>query len=281
LISKIAMEFQRVSFQKDVFEEKTPLLRASLSTASLQAFSESNERRKSRWSIDYGTPKTTYWGGTDYGTPMTTHHHFDRKGPALPRVRSRSLGAEVEANLDDKGIFLPALDRGRLNISDGGTKDELPSTSDTSEPVGRRDDDWEKDTNPAWISIMYGIINATIILPVLMSFGSIIYRDQAFAPYMPVLVKMTVVSGVVHQLCFSMFSSLPFAVGQVQDAGLIFLSQMASRMVDHCKSRGYDDETMLATVTVGLSLSTAVLGCCLVILGQLQLAQYVQLLPTW
>jgi SulP family sulfate permease len=92
---------------------------------------------------------------------------------------------------------------------------------------------------------------------------------------------MTVVSGVVHQLCFSMFSSLPFAVGQVQDAGLIFLSQMASRMVDHCRSRGYDDETMLATVTVGLSLSTAFLGCCLVILGQLQLAQYVQLLPTW
>jgi hypothetical protein len=34
-------------------------------------------------------------------------------------------------------------------------------------------------------------------------------------------------------------------------------------------------------VTVGLSLSTAILGCCLVILGQLQLAQYVQLLPTW
>jgi MFS superfamily sulfate permease-like transporter len=189
----------------------------------------------------------------------------------------------VEANLDDKGIFLPALDQGRLNIPDasGGTKDELPSTSDTSEPVGRRGDDWEKDNNPAWISIMYGMINATIILPVLMSFGSIIYRDQAFAPYMPVLVKMTVVSGVVHQLCFSMFSSLPFAVGQVQDAGLIFLSQMASRMVDHCKSRGYDDETMLATVTVGLSLSTAVLGICLVILGQLQLAQYVQLLPTW
>ena len=275
------MEDQRVSFQTEVIEEKTPLLRASLSTASLQAFSESNELRKSRWSTDYGTPKTTFWSGTEYGTPMTTHHHFDRKGPALPRSRSRSLGAEVEANLDDKGIFLPALDRGRLNISDGGATDELPSTSDTTLPTGRRRDDWEEDTNPAWISIMYGCINATIILPVLMSFGSIIYRDHAFAPYMPVLVKMTVVSGVVHQLCFSMFSSLPFAVGQVQDAGLIFLSQMASRMVDHCRSRGYDDETMLATVTVGLSLSTAFLGCCLVILGKLQLAQYVQLLPTW
>jgi hypothetical protein len=111
-----AMEDQHVSFQTEVIEEKTPLLRASLSTASLQDFSESNELRKSRWSTDYGTPKTTYWSGTDYGTPMTTHHHFDRKGPAISRSRSRSLGAEVEANLDDSGIFLPALDKGRLNI---------------------------------------------------------------------------------------------------------------------------------------------------------------------
>lgn len=271
------MEDQRVSFQPVAFGERTPLLRASLSTASLQSFSESNKRRKARWNTDYGTPKTT----TEYSIPMTTHHHFDRRGPTLiPRVRSRSLGAEVEANLNDEGIFLPALNQGRLNIPDREAKDEPPSTLETTLPVGTIVKGYE-DKNPAWISIMYGLINATIILPVLMSFGSIIYRDQAFAPYIPVLVKMTLVSGVVHQLCFSMFSSLPFAVGQVQDAGLIFLSQMASRMVDHCRSRGYDDETMLATVTVGLSLSTAFLGCCLVILGQLQLAQYVQLLPTW
>jgi hypothetical protein len=270
---------QRVAFQTDAVGEKTPLFRASLSTASLQDFSESQELRKSRWNTDYGTPKTTYWS-TDYGAPMTTHHHFERKVPTLPRVRSRSLGAEVEATLDDKGLLLPALELGRVDISAGGTKDEPPSTLGTTQPVSRRADG-EEDENPAWISIMYGMINATIILPVLMSFGSIIYRDQAFSPYMPVLVKMTVVSGVAHQLCFSAFSSLPFAVGQVQDAGLIFLSQMASRMVDHCKSRGYDDETMLATVTVGLSLSTALLGFCLVLLGQLRLAQYVQLLPTW
>ena len=138
---------------------------------------------------------------------------------------------------------------------------------------------------PACITVLYGMINAIIVLPVLMSFGSIIYRDDAFAPYIPVLIKLTLVSGIVHQLCFSTFSSLPFAVGQVQDAGLIFLSSMASDMVQSCRLQHHDepdsDAIMLATVTVGLALATALLGCGLVMIGYLNLGQYVQLLPTW
>lgn len=70
-------------------------------------------------------------------------------------------------------------------------------------------------------------------------------------------------------------------VSIVQDAGLIFLSGMASTMVRYCRSESHDDETMIATVTVGLSLATAVLGLGLVGIGYLKLAQYVQLLPTW
>ena len=137
-----------------------------------------------------------------------------------------------------------------------------------------------EEGTPISISVLYGLINATIVLPVLMSFGSIIYRDVAFQPYLNVLIKMTVVSGVVHQLCFSTLSSLPFAVGQVQDAGLIFLSSMAATLVETCRARGADDETLLATATVGLSLSTALLGLALVLIGRLKLAQWVQILPT-
>ena len=48
----------------------------------------------------------------------------------------------------------------------------------------------------------------------------------------------------------------------------------------HCKSNSYDDETMLATVTVGLSLATAALGVGLIVIGKLGLASYVQMLPT-
>ena len=134
--------------------------------------------------------------------------------------------------------------------------------------------------NPPSISITYGLINSAIVLPVLISFGSIIYHDDFFRPYIPLLVKLCVVSGTVHQICFSTFSSLPFAVGQVQDAGLIFLSKIASDLVRRCKEEGRDDEEILATVTVGLGLCTTLLGLGLSIIGYFKLASTVQLLPT-
>ena len=115
---------------------------------------------------------------------------------------------------------------------------------------------------------MFGLINTTIVAPVLTSFTTIIHREQEFAPYMRVLIKLTTISGVVHQLCFSTFSSLPFAVGQVQDAGLIFLSSMATFIVHYCNDRGHSDEVILAITTVCLSLLTVVLGFGLVLIGQ-------------
>jgi len=141
-------------------------------------------------------------------------------------------------------------------------------------------EEFDKFQTPPLVSIMYGIVNAVIVLPVLMSFGNIIFHDEFFHPYLPVLIKLTVISGIIHQLCFSTFSTLPFAVGSVQDAGLIFLSTISSDIVRFCKERGYDDEVILATTLVGLSLFTTVLGAGLIIIGRLRLAQYVQRLPT-
>jgi hypothetical protein len=56
---------------------------------------------------------------------------------------------------------------------------------------------------------------------------------------------------------------------------------MASTLVRYCHEQSHDDAKMMATVTVGLSLATAILGLGLVGVGRLQLAQRVQLLPTW
>jgi SulP family sulfate permease len=148
---------------------------------------------------------------------------------------------------------------------------------------------------PYAISALYGLINVTIILPVLISFGTIIYKDRAFEEYLPVLIKLTILSGAVHQISFTVFSSLPFAIGQVQDAGLLFLSAMAGTIVTYCQSKynnisDYDysnnqqsalvDERILATATILLPLCTASLGVGLILIGQANLASYVQLLPT-
>jgi len=216
------------------------------------------------------------WG---HLSPMVTHHMLkipnaeDSRSPSdgcMHRNRSRSLGNEYDyPRIVDAGSLLRPIQSQNSIV-----------TKDSQEALSKRGEQIEKGAqNPLWISFLYGLINAAIVLPVLMSFGSIIYRDEAFGPYMPVLIKLTVISGMMHQICFSALSSLPFAVGQVQDAGLIFLSGMAANIVQYCKSHGHNDEALLATVTIGLSISTALLGIGLAILGKLQLAQYVQMLP--
>ena len=82
---------------------------------------------------------------------------------------------------------------------------------------------------------MYGVINAVVVAPVMIGFAAIIFRHPAFhadPEVYPAMVKLVLFSSMVHQASFSAFSSLPFSIGQVQDAGLIFLSKMAGDLAD-------------------------------------------------
>ena len=124
-------------------------------------------------------------------------------------------------------------------------------------------------------SVLFGSINAIMCIPVMISFTSIIFRDDAFREVLPSLVKIVLFSCMVHQIAFSIFSGLTFAVGQVQDAGLIFLSSMASSVVSGCTS----PESIVPTTLVVLSTYTALLGVMLILLGKLKLASVVQYLP--
>jgi SulP family sulfate permease len=201
-------------------------------------------------------------------SPMTRHVFGEPKSPVkMRRSRSRSFNDYIDSRTNEPNI----------PIGLSSLEDVIPPRRGSKPPVKSSPED---QGNPVWVCVMYGLINATIVLPVIMSFGNIIYQDIAFAPYAPVLIKLTMVSGVVHQICFSSLSTFKFAVGSVQDAGLIFLSSMAKDMVVYCRSHGHDDETMLATVTVGLSVATACLGVALILIGRLRLAGYVQMLPT-
>jgi MFS superfamily sulfate permease-like transporter len=239
---------------------------ASRGKRSFEVGIRTTKKKDARWNCD---------------SPMTKHVIR-----TLRRSRSRSFNDYIDRKdgniarrdeYEQNNIYLPMKLNNKLippkKSSDLSSKESQSSLTSKSS-------DSPQDGNPAWVSIMYGLINATIVLPVIMSFGNIIYSNEAFAPYSPVLIKLTLISGVVHQLCFSLLSSLPFVVGSVQDAGLIFLASMASDMLLYCRTAGYDDETMLATVTVGLGVATATLGIALIIIGRLRLAGYVQMLPT-
>ncbi|KAI7835444.1 hypothetical protein COHA_010661, partial [Chlorella ohadii] len=128
-------------------------------------------------------------------------------------------------------------------------------------------------------AVVTGCVNSVVTLPVMLSFAAIIFRDPFFRPMLGSLVKLVFLSSALHQAAFAALSSMPFAVGQVQDVGLIFLSAMASAVVQQCGEAGWGEADTLATVLATLTLATAVVGVLIVGTGALRLAGLVQYVP--
>lgn len=108
-------------------------------------------------------------------------------------------------------------------------------------------------------------------------YAQIVFSHELFQPYMPMLAKLFILSSVVHQATFSLVSSLPYAVGQIQDAGLIFLSKIATGVVFLLHDK--PAEVVVSTTLVTLGLCTALLGITLMGLGHYKLARLVSYLP--
>ena len=191
-----------------------------------------------------------------------------------------TLKESQSCNIADLGIIKPSPKQQPYNNRAGGGMHNNNDNVDKTLLQELKEEFASQTTHPL-VSLLYGLVNTSVVLPVIMSFASIIYHDDFFRPYLSILMKLTVVSGAIHQITFSSTSSLPFAVGQVQDAGLIFLSAMARDIVLRCQALGVtDDASILATTTIGLSLFTAILGAALIGIGKFKLASYCQLLPS-
>lgn len=126
---------------------------------------------------------------------------------------------------------------------------------------------------------IYGMINFIVCVPTLISYAAIVFRVPAFGPDMPTLTKLFFLSSAVHQLIFTCLSTLPFAVGQVQDVGLIFLSQIVTHCYRLALSDGHSYPEVLATVLIACAGSTVITGALVWLVGYLRLSGYVQLLP--
>lgn len=127
-------------------------------------------------------------------------------------------------------------------------------------------------------SVIYGIIVAVVMCPCMIGYCAVVFSNPEFQPYMPQLVKLVFISCVAHQSSMLIFSPLPFAIGQMQDAGLIFLSAMATSILQRLGDQ-VPIEERIATVVIHLSLSTALVGVALIVTGKLKLANVVHYLP--
>jgi len=226
---------------------------------------------------------------------QNNNRQIDHNGDVGYGSTTPHLYSEPLKTCDDDEPYKPLKESKSCNIADLGIEPsrQQQSYDRAGENIMHNDNNLDKtllqelkeefasQTTHPLVSLLYGLVNTSIVLPVIMSFGSIIYHDDFFRPYLSILMKLTVVSAAIHQITFSTLSSLPFAVGQVQDAGLIFLSAMARDIVLRCQALGvHDDASILATTTIGLSLFTAFLGAALIGIGKFKLASYCQLLPS-
>jgi len=195
-------------------------------------------------------------------------------------VRHQSASAEMARLLHtppsslSTSPFLHHLDSAKLGKRRAGQRGQVAAL------VNRRD-----ELRRFVRAMAFGLINGAVMIPTMVGFASIIYKDPYYTDsehnFLPQAIKLVFLSSSIHQVCFVIFSTLPFAVGQVQDAGLIFLSQMAASIVAAMTSGPEEVEphAVMATTVVVLSLCTLVLGLLLMAAGKLKLARLIQYLP--
>lgn len=109
-------------------------------------------------------------------------------------------------------------------------------------------------------AVVFGVINTLVGLPALVAFASIVFQSPVYSPYVSKMAKMFFFSSAIHQLSFTLLSSLPFAVGQVQDVGLIFLSAMATSIASITEEKGLGVEVALGTTLITFAFATLLTG---------------------
>lgn len=127
--------------------------------------------------------------------------------------------------------------------------------------------------------LIYATVNVIISAPCLYGYAAVIFNNPVFESHMNALSKLVIFSSFVHQLGFTLFSTLDFAIGTVQDAGLIFLSAMANIIANQMVEDGHSEEEIVSTTLVLLAMGTAILGSVLIVMGKFGLADAVSYLP--
>ena len=170
-------------------------------------------------------------------------------------------------NLAQEDLTAPLLSSRQMVVGDPGeaevraTRVEPPQSTQTLKAV------------------IFGLINATAGIPALIAYAAIVFRDPIYSPYIDLICKLFFLSSALHQTVFCLFSALPFAMGQVQDVGIIFLSAMGSSIATLTLEAGRDADTALGTSLLTMTISTFLVGLGTLFVARKSLAQFVQYIP--
>eukprot|EP00523_Entomoneis_sp_CCMP467_P017901 CAMPEP_0168807570 /NCGR_PEP_ID=MMETSP0726-20121227/2123_1 /TAXON_ID=265536 /ORGANISM="Amphiprora sp., Strain CCMP467" /LENGTH=873 /DNA_ID=CAMNT_0008859497 /DNA_START=97 /DNA_END=2715 /DNA_ORIENTATION=- len=198
------------------------------------------------------------------GVPTTAATTYSSTLPFLTWSQSHQSSSSPRSKTSSPFLKSPVLQRSTATTAPGADQDN----NNNSKGVGN-----------FVVYIIYALVNVIIAVPGLYGYAAVIFNHPIFQPHMNALAKLVIFSSLVHQLGFLCFSSLDFAIGTVQDAGLIFLSSMSNEIANRMLEDGHSDKAIVSTTLVLLSSGTALLGLCLFVLGKLNLANAVAYLP--
>lgn len=167
--------------------------------------------------------------------------------------------AEVEGGCDGGGFLFPPR---------AGAGSPAPSVSAPPSPSSR-----------LAVGVTYGVIQSIVALPTMVSFAAIVWRRGPYAPHLAALAKLAFLSSGLHQSVFTALSSLPYAVGQVQDVGLLLLSAMTADIAERAAAAKAPAAAAVATALVTLAAATAFTGIALLAMARAKAAGYVQNVP--
>lgn len=188
----------------------------------------------------------------------------------LSDPESLTYGAVSSKRLKHEETRSPGEKRS-VKISSGSKKDE--------HSVDSRKLASKKGAEHYVYCVVYAIVNVIIGAPALYGYAAVIFNNPVFDSHMNALSKLVIFSSLMHQLGFTLFSSLDYAIGMVQDAGLIFLSHMANTIADRMINDGHSEQEILSTTLVLLCFGTAALGVVLIMMGTFKVADAVAYLP--
>ena len=118
-------------------------------------------------------------------------------------------------------------------------------------------------THVLMLSVAYGSVQAALSLPLLYALPSAIFSHPLYGPYLPAITKLVLLSAILHGAHIVARSALPFAVGQVQLSGIVFLAQIASNVAKAARNDGFSDQEALATTLASIAIATMSLGLLL------------------
>jgi len=127
----------------------------------------------------------------------------------------------------------------------------------------------------AALALALGSVNGLVGLPTMVAFAAIVYKDRLFTPDLGALARLAFLASGLQQAVFSLRSRLPYAVGQVQDVGLILLSSMASDVAARCRADpGVGRDAAVAAAVWAAAVATLAVGAAVTAIGHWQLASY-------